>query len=116
MPEPRVLLDGLVLGESPRWHDDRLWFCDWGAHELITVDATGTRETAAASTPSRSASTRCPTAGCSSSPAATAGCCAARPTAPSCRTPTCARSATGPGTRSPPTAAATPTPTASVST
>ncbi|GAA1123041.1 MULTISPECIES: SMP-30/gluconolactonase/LRE family protein [Kitasatospora] len=46
MPEPRVLLDGLVLGESPRWHDDRLWFCDWGAHELITVDATGTRETA----------------------------------------------------------------------
>ncbi|WP_030276228.1 SMP-30/gluconolactonase/LRE family protein [Streptomyces sp. NRRL B-24484] len=44
MTAPRVLLDGLVLGESPRWHDDRLWFCDWGAHELITVDAKGTRE------------------------------------------------------------------------
>ncbi|WP_405009391.1 SMP-30/gluconolactonase/LRE family protein [Kitasatospora sp. NBC_01539] len=46
MPEPRVLLDGLVLGESPRWHDGRLWVCDWGARELLTVTADGTRETA----------------------------------------------------------------------
>ncbi|MFD9127963.1 SMP-30/gluconolactonase/LRE family protein [Kitasatospora sp. NPDC059571] len=45
MPEPRVLLDGLVLGESPRWHDGRLWLCDWGAHELITVGADGERQT-----------------------------------------------------------------------
>ena len=24
-PEPQVLLDGLGMGESPRWHDGRLW-------------------------------------------------------------------------------------------
>lgn len=47
MPEPRVLLDGLVLGESPRWHDGRLWLCDWGARELIAVGADGTPETVA---------------------------------------------------------------------
>jgi sugar lactone lactonase YvrE len=42
-----VVLDGLVLGESPRWHDGRLWVADWAAHELITVDADGTRQVAA---------------------------------------------------------------------
>jgi sugar lactone lactonase YvrE len=41
---PRVLLDGLVLGESPRWHEGRLWFCDWGAQELIALDLQGTSE------------------------------------------------------------------------
>ncbi|MEA5457128.1 SMP-30/gluconolactonase/LRE family protein [Sinomonas sp. JGH33] len=39
-----VVLDGLILGESPRWHDGRLWVADWAAHELITLDADGTRE------------------------------------------------------------------------
>ena len=34
MPEPRILLTGLAFGESPRWHDDRLWLADWGAGEL----------------------------------------------------------------------------------
>jgi sugar lactone lactonase YvrE len=42
--EPRILLTGLILGESPRWHDDRLWFSDWGAHEVLAVDLDGTRE------------------------------------------------------------------------
>ncbi|GAA4987843.1 SMP-30/gluconolactonase/LRE family protein [Kitasatospora paranensis] len=46
-PVPRVLLEGLVLGESPRWYDGRLWLCDWGAGELLAVDADGHRETAA---------------------------------------------------------------------
>ncbi|MFI6446702.1 SMP-30/gluconolactonase/LRE family protein [Kitasatospora sp. NPDC050543] len=41
MTEPRILLTGLVLGESPRWHQDRLWYCDWGSHELVTVDPAG---------------------------------------------------------------------------
>jgi sugar lactone lactonase YvrE len=41
MPEPQTLLTGLALGESPRWHDDRLWFSDWGAHEIIAVDLDG---------------------------------------------------------------------------
>ncbi|HEU5438200.1 MAG TPA: SMP-30/gluconolactonase/LRE family protein [Ktedonobacterales bacterium] len=44
MPELRTLLSGLVLGESPRWHDGRLWFSDWGAHEVIAVDLDGKRE------------------------------------------------------------------------
>ena len=36
---PETLLSGIALGESPRWHDDRLWFADWGAQEIVTVDA-----------------------------------------------------------------------------
>src|SRR5215831_8858499 len=41
-----VVLDGLVFGESPRWHDDKLWVADWAAHELITLDTEGTRQIA----------------------------------------------------------------------
>lgn len=44
MPEPQVLMSGLVFPESPRWHDDRLWFSDWGAHEVIAVDLEGKSE------------------------------------------------------------------------
>jgi sugar lactone lactonase YvrE len=39
------LLTGLVIGESPRWHDDRLWFCHWGADDIVAVDPHGTAET-----------------------------------------------------------------------
>ena len=42
--DAQVVLDGLVLGESPRWHDGKLWVADWAAHELITLDAGGDRE------------------------------------------------------------------------
>jgi sugar lactone lactonase YvrE len=34
-------MTGIAFGESPRWHDDRLWFSDWGAEELIAVDLDG---------------------------------------------------------------------------
>jgi sugar lactone lactonase YvrE len=44
MPEPQTLLTGLVIGESPRWHEDRLWFCHWGAHEIVAVDGDGNSE------------------------------------------------------------------------
>jgi sugar lactone lactonase YvrE len=44
MPEPRSLLTGIALGESPRWHDGRLWFSDWGAQEVIAVDSDGRSE------------------------------------------------------------------------
>jgi sugar lactone lactonase YvrE len=44
MSDPKVLLTGLVLGESPRWHDGRLWFSDWGAQEVIAVDLDGNSE------------------------------------------------------------------------
>ena len=36
--EPRTLLSGLAIGESPRWHEDRLWFSNWGTQEVVTVD------------------------------------------------------------------------------
>jgi len=42
--EPRVLLDGLAMPESPRWHDGRLWFSNWGAEEIIAVDLDGKAE------------------------------------------------------------------------
>ena len=29
MPESKVLLSGLGIPESPRWHGGRLWFCNW---------------------------------------------------------------------------------------
>ena len=44
MDEPRILATDLVLGESPRWHDGRLWCSDWGAQEVLAVDLEGTRE------------------------------------------------------------------------
>ena len=33
-----VLMDGIVFGESPRWHDGRVWFSDWGANHVIAYD------------------------------------------------------------------------------
>jgi sugar lactone lactonase YvrE len=39
-----VLLTGIAFGESPRWHDGRLWFCDWVAKEVVAVDLDGRRE------------------------------------------------------------------------
>lgn len=43
-PEVRTLITGLAMGESPRWHDGRLWFSDWGAQEIIAVDLDGKSE------------------------------------------------------------------------
>jgi sugar lactone lactonase YvrE len=44
MTTQQVLMTGISFGESPRWHDGRLWFADWGAQELIAVDAEGASE------------------------------------------------------------------------
>jgi sugar lactone lactonase YvrE len=44
VPKPRVLLDGFGMGESPRWHDGRLWFSNWGTDEIVAVDLDGTSE------------------------------------------------------------------------
>lgn len=44
MRELKLLREGIVLGECPRWHEGRLWFADWGARELIAVDMDGTSE------------------------------------------------------------------------
>lgn len=45
MAQPQVLLGGLAMGESPRWHNGRLLLADWGARELVTIDLEGSRET-----------------------------------------------------------------------
>ncbi len=45
--ETRVLLDGLVFGEGPRWHDGKLWFSDMHAHRVMTVNLDGKTETIA---------------------------------------------------------------------
>lgn len=45
--KPTLLLENLAFPESPRWHGTRLWLSDWGAQELITLDAEGKREVAA---------------------------------------------------------------------
>ena len=39
-----TLLTGLGFAESPRWHDGRLWFCNWGKQEVVAVDLDGRRE------------------------------------------------------------------------
>jgi sugar lactone lactonase YvrE len=41
---PRVLLDGLAMPESPRWHDGRLWFSNWGTRQIVAVDLDGNSE------------------------------------------------------------------------
>jgi sugar lactone lactonase YvrE len=37
-------MSGVAFGESPRWHDGRLWFSDWGAKEIVAVDLDGNSE------------------------------------------------------------------------
>ena len=32
------------MGESPRWHENRLWLADWGAREIVAVDLDGNRD------------------------------------------------------------------------
>jgi sugar lactone lactonase YvrE len=43
----RVLTNGLAYGESPRWHDDRLWLSDFVANTVLAVDLDGHREVVA---------------------------------------------------------------------
>ena len=49
--EARVLVDGLAITESPRWHEGRLWFSHWGAEEVLAVDLEGNCEVAAPGRP-----------------------------------------------------------------
>jgi sugar lactone lactonase YvrE len=39
-----TLLSGRAFVESPRWHEGRLWFCDWLTQEIISVDLRGKSE------------------------------------------------------------------------
>jgi sugar lactone lactonase YvrE len=42
-----VLLEGLAIGESPRWHEGRLWFANWGTGEVVAVRLDGSSEVVA---------------------------------------------------------------------
>ena len=42
----QVLMSSVAMGESPRWHENRLWFSDWGAQEIVAVDSSGKSEIA----------------------------------------------------------------------
>jgi sugar lactone lactonase YvrE len=44
MAKFHTLLTGLAIGESPRWHDGRLWFSNWGTTEIVAVDLEGESE------------------------------------------------------------------------
>jgi sugar lactone lactonase YvrE len=44
MPDLTTLMTGIEFGESPRWHDGRLWFSDWAAEKLYAVDLDGNSE------------------------------------------------------------------------
>ena len=44
MPGSKVLLDGLGIPESPRWHQGRLWFCNWIDRQVVAVDMNGKSE------------------------------------------------------------------------
>jgi sugar lactone lactonase YvrE len=49
MPEPKVLLSGLGIPESPRWHEGRLWFCNWIDQQVLAVGLDGKAEVSARS-------------------------------------------------------------------
>jgi sugar lactone lactonase YvrE len=47
VPGARVPGGDLAFPGSPRWHEDRLWVSDWGAHEVIAVALDGRSEVVA---------------------------------------------------------------------
>lgn len=36
-PELHLLTTGIGFGESPRWHEGRLWVADWSAREILAM-------------------------------------------------------------------------------
>ena len=39
MNDPQLLLDGLGFPESTRWHDGRVWLCNWGPGEVLALES-----------------------------------------------------------------------------
>jgi sugar lactone lactonase YvrE len=60
---PQILLSGILFGEQPRWHEDRLWFSDWGAREVIAVDLEAIAKSCCGHPHSHAASIGYPTGG-----------------------------------------------------
>jgi sugar lactone lactonase YvrE len=44
MSDVSILASGFAVGESPRWHDGRLWLSNWGTHEVVAIDMAGRSE------------------------------------------------------------------------
>src|SRR5215470_17399785 len=44
MADPTVLLSGLGIPESPRWHEGRLWFCNWIDRQVVAAGMDGMAE------------------------------------------------------------------------
>jgi len=51
MSQPEILLSGLGIPESPRWHEGRLWFCNWIDRQVVAVDENGKSEVMAVRDP-----------------------------------------------------------------
>jgi sugar lactone lactonase YvrE len=51
MSEPKVLLTGLGIPESPRWHEGRLWFCNWIERQVVAASRDGKSEVMATRDP-----------------------------------------------------------------
>jgi sugar lactone lactonase YvrE len=51
MFEPEILLSGLGIPESPRWHEGRLWFCNWIERQVVAVGMDGEAEVMATRDP-----------------------------------------------------------------
>jgi sugar lactone lactonase YvrE len=45
MSDTTTLITGLYFGEGPRWHNGRLWFSDFYAHAVKSVDESGNLRT-----------------------------------------------------------------------
>lgn len=48
-----TLLDDLMFGEGPRWHEGALWFSDMHAHEVVRVELEGGRPDTVVHVPNR---------------------------------------------------------------
>ena len=48
MPEPEIVLSGLGTPESPRWHEGRLWFCNWIDRQVVALGLDGKQEVTSA--------------------------------------------------------------------
>jgi sugar lactone lactonase YvrE len=42
--DTKILLDGLLFPEGPRWHENKLWFSDMQGQHVMTVDLDGNAE------------------------------------------------------------------------
>ena len=47
MSQAQVLVTGLAIGESTRWHEGRLWLANWGTQQIVAISPDGTTEVVA---------------------------------------------------------------------